>query len=159
GISSPAVPSARSFVASHCIAPRRCRKVRSMTQPKTIVITGASSGIGAELARRFARDGHRLVLAARRLPELEALAAETESLGAERALAASADVGIQSNVVALADAALSAFGGFDVWINNAGRGIDKSVLDLTGDEFDDMMSVNAKSVLFGSQAAAAHFLE
>lgn len=130
-----------------------------MTQPKTIVITGASAGIGAEMARRFSRDGHTLVLASRRLPELERLGAEAKSLGAARAVPVAADVTDREQVVAIARAAIDAFGGFDVWINNAGRGIDKSVLDLTGDEFDDMMAVNAKSVLYGSQVAADHFLE
>ncbi|MGH7620549.1 MAG: SDR family NAD(P)-dependent oxidoreductase [Gemmatimonadaceae bacterium] len=130
-----------------------------MTQQKTIVITGASAGIGAELARRFARDHHNVVLAARRAPELEQLARELEALGAPRALPVVADVTERAQVVALAKTAIDAFGGFDVWINNAGRGIDRSVLDLTGDEFDDIMAVNAKSVLYGSQAAAEHFLE
>src|SRR6185437_8707152 len=50
-------------------------------------------------------------------------------------------------------------GGIDVWINNAGRGITKSVLDLTGDDVDDMMAVNVKSALYGMQVAAQHFLE
>jgi short-subunit dehydrogenase len=130
-----------------------------MTQQKTIIITGASSGIGAELARRFARDHHNLVLAARRRPELDSLASDAESLGAPRAVPVVADVSVRAQVDAIGETAVAAFGGFDVWINNAGRGIDKSVLDLTGDEFDDMMAVNAKSVLFGSQVAAAHFLE
>ncbi len=130
-----------------------------MPTPKTIVITGASAGIGAELARRFARDRHTLVLAARRLSALQSLAAEAESLGAPAALPIVADVTSREQLVAIATTAVASLGGFDVWINNAGRGIDKSVLDLTGEEFDDMMSVNAKSVLYGSQIAAEHFLE
>jgi short-subunit dehydrogenase len=130
-----------------------------MTQPKTIVITGASAGIGAEFARRLARDGNTLVLAARRRPELERVITEAESLGAPRAIAVVADVSVREQVASIAHAAIDAFGGFDVWINNAGRGIDKSVLDLTGDEFDEIMAINAKSALYGSQIAAAHFLE
>ena len=55
--------------------------------------------------------------------------------------------------------AIAAFGGFDVWINNAGRGITRSVLDLTGDDVDEMIDVNVKSALYGMQTAAAHFLE
>jgi short-subunit dehydrogenase len=126
---------------------------------KTIVITGASAGIGAEFARRLARDGNNLVLAARRRPELQQIAAEAESLGAPRAVAVPADVCDRAQVAQVAKAAIDAFTGFDVWINNAGRGIDKSVLDLTGDEFDEIMAVNTKSALYGSQIAAAHFLE
>jgi short-subunit dehydrogenase len=126
---------------------------------KTIVITGASAGIGAEFARRLARDGNNLVLAARRLAELQQIAAEAESLGAPRAVAVAADVSDRAQVALVAKAAVGAFGGFDIWINNAGRGIDKSVLDLTGDEFDEIMAVNTKSALYGSQIAAEHFLE
>jgi short-subunit dehydrogenase len=126
---------------------------------KTIVITGASAGIGAEFARRLAREGNNLVLAARRAPELEQIAGEARSLGSPRAITVVADVARREQVESIAKAATDAFGGFDVWINNAGRGIDKSVLDLTGDEFDEIMTVNAKSALYGSQIAAAHFLE
>jgi short-subunit dehydrogenase len=128
------------------------------TKPKTIVITGASAGIGAEFARRLSRDGNNLVLAARRRTPLQQIAAEAESLGAPRALSVVADVSNRDEVEAIGKAAVDAFGGFDVWINNAGRGIDKSVLDLSGDDFDEIMTVNAKSALFGSQVAAAHFL-
>jgi short-subunit dehydrogenase len=126
---------------------------------KTIVITGASAGIGAEFARRLARDGNNLVLAARRRAELDRVAAEAQAAGAPRAIGVVADVSDRAQVTSIADAAIAAFGGFDVWINNAGRGIDKSVLDLTGDEFDEIMTVNTKSALYGSQIAAAHFLE
>jgi short-subunit dehydrogenase len=126
---------------------------------KTIVITGASAGIGAELARRLGRDGHNLVLAARRLTELDRVAAEAEQAGAAGTLTVTADVTKRADVEAIRDAAIARFGGFDVWINNAGRGITKSVLDLTGDDVDEMMTVNVKSALYGSQVAAAHFLE
>ena len=130
-----------------------------MPQSRTIVITGASAGIGAEIARRLAADGHRLVLAARRLDELRAVAADAERLGAPRALAIETDVTQRDDVESLAAAATREFGGFDVWINNAGRGMTRSVLDLSGGDIDDMMAVNVKSALYGMQVAAAHFLE
>jgi short-subunit dehydrogenase len=126
---------------------------------KTIVITGASGGIGAELARRLGRDGHQLVLAARRRPELEKVAAEAERSGAPRTIVVETDVTKRSDMEALRDAAVAAFGGFDVWINNAGRGITKSVLELTSDDVDEMIDVNVKSALYGMQVAAQHFIE
>lgn len=130
-----------------------------MPQPKTIVITGASAGIGAELARQLGREGNQLVLAARRLDELQTVASESEALGSPRALAIQADVTRRSDNDHVADATIREFGGFDVWINNVGRGITRSVLDLTGDDIDVMMDVNVKSALYGMQAASAHFLE
>jgi len=109
-----------------------------MSSPKTIVITGASAGIGAAIAHRLAQGGHNLVLAARGLEDLRRVSTECEAAGAVRAVAVTADVRDREQVVAVAAAAIDAFGGFDVWINNAGRGIDKSVLDLSGDDFDEI---------------------
>jgi short-subunit dehydrogenase len=126
---------------------------------KTIIITGASAGIGAGIARRLAADGHQLVLAARRIAELEQVAADCETAGAPRAIAMATDVTKREDVDALADAAMSAFGGFDVWINNAGRGMTRSVLDLSEHDVNEMMAVNVNSALFGMQAAARHFID
>jgi short-subunit dehydrogenase len=130
-----------------------------MTQTKTIVITGASAGIGAAIAHRLANDGHRLVLTARRDNALREVAAEADRRGASGTLVVPSDVTKRADVYAVRDAALSTYGSFDVWINNAGRGITKSVLDLTADELDEMMAVNVKSALYGMQAAASHFLD
>jgi len=127
--------------------------------PKTIVITGASSGIGAELARQLGADGHSLVLAARRGRELERVAADAVDRGSPRAIGVTADVSSRADVEILRDRAIDAFGGFDVWINNAGRGINRSVLDLTDADFDEMMDVNVRSALYGMQIAARHFIE
>ena len=130
-----------------------------MTQRKTIVITGASAGIGAGIARRLGAGGHQLVLAARRPQELQTVAADAELAGAERAIAVQTDVTERAEVEALRDAAISAFGGFDVWINNAGRGITRSVLDLSDRDIDEMIDVNVKTAIYGMQVAAEHFLD
>lgn len=130
-----------------------------MTQPKTIVITGASAGIGAGVARRLGAAGHQLVLAARRPKELQVAAADAEAAGAPRAVAVQTDVTQRAEVEALRDAAISAFGGFDVWINNAGRGITRSVLELTDRDLDEMMTINVKTALYGMQVAAKYFVD
>ena len=122
---------------------------------KTIVITGASSGIGAAMARRLGRDGHQLALAARREEPLRAVAAES----GHGAIAVVADVTRRGDVERLRDEALRAFGSVDVWINNAGRGISRSVLDLTDADVDEMMAVNVKSALYGMQAIVPYFVE
>jgi short-subunit dehydrogenase len=126
---------------------------------KITIITGASGGIGAELARRLGADKHGLVLAARRQSELDAVARDAERAGSPRAIAMVVDVRDREQIDALGDRAIAEFGGFDVWINNAGRGITRSVLDLSGDDVDEMMDVNVKSALYGMQTAARHFLE
>jgi short-subunit dehydrogenase len=122
---------------------------------KTIVITGASGGIGAALAIQLGKQGHRLALAARREPELNDVARQS---GAET-LVVPTDVTRRADVERLRDRAVSAFGGIDVWVNNAGRGVTKPVLELTDAELDLMMAVNVKSALYGMQAIAPHFLE
>lgn len=126
---------------------------------KTVVITGASGGIGAGLALRLAADGHRLVLAARRESELRAVAAQAEQRGAPRVLVVPVDVTRRSDVEALRDAALAEFESLDVWVNNAGRGITRSVLELSDADVDEMMAVNVKSALYGMQVAVRYFME
>jgi NAD(P)-dependent dehydrogenase (short-subunit alcohol dehydrogenase family) len=126
---------------------------------KVVVVTGASAGIGAGVALHLARRGHSLVLAARRLPELEAVAREAEAAGAPRAVAVRTDVRNREEVFRLRDAALGAFGAYDVWIIIAGRGITRPVLELTDADVDEMMSVNLKSALYGMQAAVPDFIK
>ena len=120
---------------------------------KVIVITGASSGIGAAVAEEVAKRGHLVVLAARRQDALEEVAG---SIG-EEALVVPADVTNRKDVERLRDTAIQHFGRIDVWINNAGRGLSRAVLDVTDEDIDEMMLVNVKSVLYGMQAVAPHF--
>lgn len=126
---------------------------------KVVVITGASGGIGAALARRLGDDGLRLALAARREAQLRQVAGDAEARGAVATLAFPADVTRREDVLQLCDAALHAFGRIDVWVNNAGRGITRSVLDLTETELDEMIDVNVKSALYGMQTAARYFIK
>src|SRR3982751_3057588 len=127
-----------------------------MGAAKVIVITGASGGIGAALARELGKAGHRLVLAAPRREELETVAREA-AYAAEAAIAVPTDVTRREEVERLRDRALEACGRIDVWINNAGRGISKRVMELTDADFDEMMAVNVKSALYGMQAVVPHF--
>ncbi len=120
-----------------------------------IVITGASSGIGAALAKRWGADGHRLVLAARREPLLRKVAAETGS----EAIPVVTDVTRRRDVERLRDVALERFGHVDVWVNNAGRGASHVVMDLTDEDVQDILDVVVKSVLFGMQAIIPQFQE
>ena len=120
---------------------------------RVIVITGASGGIGAALARLSGGRGARVVLAARRAGEVGAVAAQS----GPDALAVVADVTQRRDVERVLDAALARHGHVDAWVNNAGRGITKPVSALTDAEFDEMMLVNVKSALYGMQAVLPHF--
>lgn len=127
--------------------------VASPLSEKVVVVTGASSGIGAALARQLAARGARVVLAARREPELQAVAA---ACGPD-SLVVVADVARRADVEHVVAAALARFGRLDAWVNNAGRGISKPVAELTDADFDEMMQVNVKSALYGMQAVLPHF--
>jgi short-subunit dehydrogenase len=124
-------------------------------QDKVIVITGASSGIGEKLAEVAIARGARVVLAARREPELAAVAAR---LG-EAALAVPADVSRRADNEGLRDKAIERFGQIDAWVANAGRGITRPVAQLTDEDVDEMITANVKSVLYGVQAVLPHFRE
>lgn len=129
-----------------------------MTQPKTIVITGASGGIGAALAGLLAEEHHNLALVARREKELNDVGMGAQNNGASGVACIVADVTRRADVERIAREAIERFGGFDVWVNNAGRGITRDVLDLTDDDMDEMYAVNVKSAVYGMQVAATHFL-
>lgn len=120
-----------------------------------IVITGASSGIGAALASLMGKRGWRVVLAARREPELRRVAG---SIGGG-ALVVPADVTRRADVWRIRDRALAELGRVDVWVNNAGRGIHRPVLELTDEDIDEMMDVNVRSALYGMQAIVPYFIE
>lgn len=117
---------------------------------KVVVITGASSGLGAETARHLAGQGAKVVLGARRLDRLESLATE---LGLDARAVLSTDVTDYLQVQALVDRAIELHGRIDVLINNAGL-MPSSMLDkLKIDEWDRMIDVNIKGVLYGIAAA------
>ena len=88
----------------------------------SVVVAGASSGIGRATALAFARAGARVVVAARRSDLLDEVVRDCEAAGA-RALAVPTDVADAEAVAALAEAAVSAFGGIDTWVNVAGTGV------------------------------------
>ncbi|MDB5743971.1 MAG: short-chain dehydrogenase/reductase [Polaromonas sp.] len=121
-----------------------------------VVLTGASSGIGRATALAFAREGARLVLAARGREALEKVAAECELLDAQ-ALVVPTDVTDADAVRALADAALKRFGHIDVWINNVGTGA-VGTFDTTPIEAHQrVIDCNLMGHINGAHAVLPHF--
>jgi short-subunit dehydrogenase len=125
----------------------------NLMDTKVVVITGASSGIGAALARLLGSQGHKIAIAARREKELQEVAADSGT----DALPIIADVTRREHVERLRDAALEKFDTIDVWVNNAGQAITRSVLELTDDDVDHIIGVNVKSALYGMQAIVPYF--
>jgi NADP-dependent 3-hydroxy acid dehydrogenase YdfG len=122
---------------------------------KIVVITGASSGLGEATARQLSAQGAIVALGARRVDRLQALERELIA-GGGKALAMATDVTRVAEVQRLVDAAVTTFGRIDVMINNAGL-MPQSFLDgLKIDEWDRMIDVNIKGVLYGIAAALPH---
>ena len=123
---------------------------------KVIVITGASSGLGEATARHLAGEGAQLVLGARRLDRLQALAKELK-LGAEAAV--EADVTDREQVKRLVDSAVEAHGRVDVLVNNAGLMPHSPLERGKVDDWDRMIDVNLKGVLYGIASALPHMIK
>jgi NADP-dependent 3-hydroxy acid dehydrogenase YdfG len=122
-----------------------------------VVITGASSGIGRATARHFARMGACLVLAARRHELLREVVHECERLGG-RAMAVPTDVTDAEAVRRLADAAVEAFGGIDVWVNNAGAGVFGPFTEARIELHRQVVEINLLGTMHGAAAALPVFL-
>ncbi len=120
-------------------------------ESKTVLITGASSGIGEATARRLAGLGHRVLLGARRTGRLAALAAELRAAGAAVAFR-ELDVTSLDSVHAFAAAGLEEYGRVDVLVNNAGVMPLSPIEDLRIAEWEQMIDVNLRGVLYGIAA-------
>jgi NADP-dependent 3-hydroxy acid dehydrogenase YdfG len=123
---------------------------------KVVAITGASSGIGEATALLLSGRGAKLVLGARRLDRLEALAARITAAAGE-AVFARTDVRRRDDVAALVNLASERFGKLDVLVNNAGIGPISPLDDLRVEEWEEMIDINIKGVLYGIAAALPVF--
>ena len=122
---------------------------------KVVVITGASSGLGEATARMLSAQGAAVVLGARRVDRIEALAKELSDAGG-KALALQTDVTRAADVQRLVDAAVEKFGRIDVLVNNAGLMPSSPLERLKIADWDRMIDVNIKGVLYGIAAALPH---
>jgi NADP-dependent 3-hydroxy acid dehydrogenase YdfG len=128
-----------------------------MADEPVLVITGASSGIGAATAQRAAEFGYRLVLGARSEDKLKALAAELGGDG--RAIAARCDVTDWHDQLALVATALDRFGRLDAYFANAGFGAKRGFLEESVEFWKSMIDTNVLGAALSIRAALPHFLE
>lgn len=125
---------------------------------KVIVITGASSGLGMASAKYLAAKGASVVLGARREDRLKEIVNDITSTGG-KATYLTIDVKQKADVQALVDKAVSTYGKIDVIINNAGLMPIAPMSEVRTDEWDNMIDINIKGVLYGIAAALPIFLK
>lgn len=124
---------------------------------KNVLITGASSGIGAAIARTLAEAGANVALAARHEKKLADIAASLPDGGTSLVLPT--DVTKEEEIVQAIDRTVETFGSLDVLVNNAGYGIFKPIHEMTAEEFDGMIAVNLRGVFLCTKHALARMYE
>lgn len=122
---------------------------------RVALITGASAGIGAAVARSLAAEGARLVLTARREERLTALVNES----AAEAIVVSGDAREESTAQRVVDAAIERFGQIDILVNNTGIGNYKDLVDTTAADYDEMFLTNVRSTFLFTRYVTPHMLE
>ena len=121
-------------------------------EEQVVVITGASSGIGRETARRLAERGAKVVLAARNQEALEEVRREIEQMGGEAHVVVT-DVSDFSQVAALGQAAIARYGRIDTWVNNAAVSVYATVRDTRVEEMERTIQVNLLGQMYGTKVA------
>jgi NADP-dependent 3-hydroxy acid dehydrogenase YdfG len=132
--------------------------MRSQLSGTVAVVTGASSGIGAATARRLADHGASVVLVARRKDRLDDLATEIQTAGGT-ALVVEADISDRDQAETAVEQAVEGFGGLDTLVNNAGLMLLGPVVGADPDEWDRMIAVNARGLLYTTHAALPYLLK
>ena len=126
---------------------------------KTAIITGASRGIGAEIARKFAADGAKVVVNYSGSQEkAEAVVAGIQANGGE-AIAVKANVSDAESVKAMVDETMKAFGSVDILVNNAGITRDNLIMRMKDDEWDDVINTNLKGVFVCTKAVTRQMMK
>ncbi|MEM8673716.1 MAG: SDR family oxidoreductase [Cyanobacteria bacterium P01_G01_bin.67] len=130
----------------------------SEIQDKVVIITGASSGLGEATARRLGQHGAKLMLAARREEHLQELVTDIQQAGGTAKYQVT-DVSDRSQVEALAKTTEQAYGRIDVLVNNAGLMPLSPLAETKVDEWEQMIDVNIKGVLYGVAAVMPTMLQ
>ncbi|NHM31830.1 SDR family oxidoreductase [Neobacillus terrae] len=126
-----------------------------MLKDQVAIITGASRGIGKEIARQLAEQGMKLVLAGSS-EEVHQTAEELKKTGFENIISIQSDVSREKDVQNLVDKTLAAFGQIDLLVNNAGVGFFKLTEEVSLDEWKKVFEVNVQGVFLGAKAVLPH---
>jgi NAD(P)-dependent dehydrogenase (short-subunit alcohol dehydrogenase family) len=125
---------------------------KELSEPRTVVVTGASAGLGRAIACAFGARGDKVALLARGIDGLEAAAEDVESAGG-RALVVQTDVSRCTEVDAAAQGVEAELGPIDVWVNNAMTSVFAPFSDMTPEEFERVTAVNYLGYVYGTMAA------
>ncbi len=124
---------------------------------KVAIVTGASSGMGKEIAYYYAKEGAKVLAVARRAERLNQLVADTKDFPGQ-IIAFSADLGIKENIEDMVEEAIRVFGKLDILVNNAGMMDDMSpVGEATEEMYDKVMNLNTKSLFLAMSKAVKYF--
>jgi len=125
---------------------------------KVAVVTGASSGLGAEAARAYAQNGAHVALLARRKEQLEAIASELSGLGVT-VLAVPCDLTDEEQVKNAVEAVIAKFGRIDILLNNAGAAVSGGVHTLSQEDWDKSMNINVKGIFLACKYVVPHMMK
>jgi NAD(P)-dependent dehydrogenase (short-subunit alcohol dehydrogenase family) len=124
---------------------------------RVAIVTGASRGLGRSMARALATAGADLVVTARRKEDTEEAVEELSALG-RRVLGLSLDVREEASIRRLAEEALAGCGHIDILVNNAGGNVRKPALDVTWEDWNQVLDTNLRGTFFVTQAVARHMI-
>jgi NAD(P)-dependent dehydrogenase (short-subunit alcohol dehydrogenase family) len=127
-----------------------------MSSNKTVIVTGASSGLGFAMAKAFLDLGYNVVGNARTQERLDAAAAELGN--PDRFLGVAGDISLRETAERLLDHALEAFGKVDVLVNNAGIFVARDFIDFTSAEIDSVIDTNLRGFIYPTQVIARHMV-
>ena len=131
----------------------------SSLKNKNILITGASSGIGAGAALHLAELGANLSLVARNKDKLELIAEQCRALGSSNVLISLHDLSVESECVAAVADTVQHFKGLDVLVNSAGILVSGSILTLTPEQYDQCMNINSRAAFILTQQCIPHLIK
>ncbi|MDN6276531.1 SDR family NAD(P)-dependent oxidoreductase [Psychrobacter sp.] len=129
---------------------------------KTVIVTGAGSGIGRATAIRFAEEGARVVLVGRTAETLEETAKEFPQdrtwIHTDNSLAITCDISVKSQVQAMIEQAIEKFENIDILVNNAGKAMQGKITDLSAEDWTSAIDVNLNGTFYVSQAVMPHLI-